>query len=181
MASLVIAAPQSPLALLGWTNLSKVCELFTSIAPNSKPTSNSLALLNRLRRAAHLKLQGRWQFNAGNELNGHPQLVPVGVELESESDPPDTQAEEQSSILIGLHSRLVDRMNEDMAVSHIIRVPVRVSRERSTVLSPGGSSSHVSGRLLSSLSYKEAEEGVVEEVIADEVENRNATLDLTCA
>ncbi|KAK4684896.1 hypothetical protein P7C73_g5268, partial [Tremellales sp. Uapishka_1] len=112
MASLVIVAPRSPLALLGWNHLQTVCDLFTSLAPGSESTTNSLTLLLRLRETAFSKLNGRWEFS-----EAQARLVDdIGSAPEKQEE-----AEEHPSLLMGLHTRLVDRMNQDVALSKVIK------------------------------------------------------------
>lgn len=111
MASLVISAPSSPLALFGWMNLQSVCNLFSSVAMQARSTMTSLTLLLKLREKASDALSGRQApfFKA-------PSPAPNGDGSDDEGD---------SSNLIGLHTRLIERGNQGMAKSRVFKGNVR--------------------------------------------------------
>ena len=114
MASLVISAPQSPLALFGWMNLQSVCNLFSSVATQAKSTMTSLTLLLKLREKASDALSGRQApfFKA-------PSPGPRGSIDHGHGDGSDDEGD--SSNLIGLHTRLIERGNQGMARSRVFK------------------------------------------------------------
>lgn len=107
MASLVIVAPNSPLALLGWSQLQTACNLFSQVAHESKSSMTSLALLLRLRQSASDKFCGVLSRDL-------PWADP-------KAEPNAKEEDEESAHLIGLHTRLIERMNRGVGQSKIVR------------------------------------------------------------
>lgn len=107
MASLVIVAPNSPLALLGWSQLQTACNLFSQVAHESKASMTSLALLLRLRQSASDKFCG--------VLSSDMPWADAKPEGQAKEE------DEESAHLIGLHTRLIERMNRGVGQSKIVR------------------------------------------------------------
>jgi hypothetical protein len=126
MASLVISAPQSPLALFGWMNLQSVCNLFSSVATQAKSTMTSLTLLLKLREKASDALSGRQA-----PFYKAPSPVPRGSIDNGHGDGSDDEGD--SSNLIGLHTRLIERGNQGMARSRVFKGNVRSPSPRQQV------------------------------------------------
>lgn len=143
MASLVISAPQSPLALFGWMNLQSVCNLFSSLATQSKSTMTSLTLLLKLREKASDAMSGR----KASFIKAPSPIARASHDSGLGNDGSDDEGE--SNNLIGLHTRLIERGNQGMARSRVFKGNVRSPSPRQQV-SQGSSNSKDASRQLPS-------------------------------
>ncbi|WVQ66830.1 uncharacterized protein L199_005021 [Kwoniella botswanensis] len=102
MASIPMIAPLSPFALQGWHELQSACRLFSALGHQNKSSRASLALLLRLRKSAFDKMSGDRSF-ASSGPSGLTNIVPGSV------DGSHGEEADESSHLMGLHTRLIER------------------------------------------------------------------------
>ncbi|WVW86513.1 hypothetical protein I302_108562 [Kwoniella bestiolae CBS 10118] len=103
MASIPMIAPLSPFALQGWHELQSACRLFSASGHQSKSSMSSLALLLRLRKSAFDKMSGDRAFTS--DAFSHT------ANSKDFTETIDDREVDESSHLMGVHTRLIERRN----------------------------------------------------------------------
>ncbi|WRT66045.1 uncharacterized protein IL334_002997 [Kwoniella shivajii] len=106
MASIPIIAPFCSFALQAWHELQAACQLFSAAGNHSKSSIASLALLLRLRKSAFDKMSG------GPTSTYQPLTENTKANEDGDRSAGDIDADE-SSHLMGLHTRLIERRHLD--------------------------------------------------------------------